>query len=968
MTFRLPPVDGEWLDRSRELSFEFEGRHYLGFQGDVPSSALWAEGIRVLGRSFKYHRPRGILSAANHDVNTLMQAGQRFNLRADVEALEAGMVLAAVNTSGGVDADRLRWFNVLSRFLPVGFYYKAFHRPKSLAAYWERVFRNVTGLGRLDFETPHIRTPKRYDFADVLVVGAGPSGLRAAIAAGRAGARVLLVDENARIGGSLGYQRGGDGTTLQLLRGLESDLRSLPNVSIRTGTFAAGWYADHWVPLVDRERLTKVRAGAVVVAQGGFEQPAVFRNNDLPGVMLGSAAQRLIYRYAVKPMNTAVVVAANADGYRAALDLSANGITVPLLVDLRSAGEGGALEDKVKHRGIRVLQGHCVFEAVGAEDRLTGVTVCPIKAIGQADTSQPQRIACDGLLMSVGWAPAAALLYQSGTKMQFDELTGQFVPAELAPGMFAAGRVNGVHNLEARLEDGERAGTEAARYVGRDVPSRISFIPRGPAATSHPYPIFDHPAGKNFVDFDEDLQVRDFLNAAQEGFDNIELMKRYSTVGMGPSQGKHSNMNAIRILARILDKSPGAVGSTTARPFFHPVPLSHLAGRGFHPHRETPLHSRHAALGAVWMQAGMWFRPEYYAVSGKTKAESVREEVRAVRTGVGLIDVGTLGKLEVFGPDAGEFLDRVYTGRFSNLKDGMLRYAAMVDESAVVIDDGVVARLGASHFYFTTTTTGSATIYRELQRWNAQWNLRIGLVNSTGAFAAVNLAGPNCRAVLRRLTDLDISNEAFPFSGVRQAEVAGVPARLMRVGFVGEIGYEIHVASEHGGHLWDAIMSAGAEYGIRPFGVEAQRVLRLEKGHVIVGQDTDGLTTPDEVGLEWAVKMDKPFFVGKRSIDIVRRRGPRQKLVGFELDRGISSAVPRECHLVIRDGEISGRVTSVVDSEALGKVVGLAFVEPGIASEGTRFSIRVDGGEMVEARVVAIPFYDPAGARQKASE
>ncbi len=963
---RLPPVAGEWIDRSRPVDFSFEGRAFQGFAGDVPSAALWAAGVRVLGRSFKYHRPRGLLSLANHDVNTLMQWGARLNLRADVEPLEAGMDLRAVNTMGGVDADRARLLDRVGVFLPVGFYYKAFHRPRALFPFWERFFRRITGLGRLDFDAPHVRTPKRYDFADVLVVGAGPSGMAAALAAGRAGARVVLVDENARIGGSLGWQRGGGDEPLERLRALEAELAALPNVSVRAGTLAAGWYTDHWIPLVDAVRMTKLRARATVVAGGVFEQPAVFRNNDLPGVMLASAAQRLIHRYAVKPMDKAVVLTANADGYRAALDLLAVGVAVGPVVDLRAEGEASGLAERVKERGIQVLRGHCVFEARGRGGRLTEVVVCPWDGKGNADSASPVTVACDGLVTSTGWAPAAALLYQAGTKMRFDEGVQQFVPGTLPEGVFAAGRVNGVFSLQGRLADGERAGLEAARFLGFgvQVPPAVA---REPDCPSHPWPIVRHPAGRDFVDFDEDLQVKDFFNAAAEGFDNIELLKRFSTVGMGPSQGKHSNMNAIRLLARIRGATPGEVGTTTARPFFHPVPLSHLAGRGFSPHRETPLHSRHAGLGAVWMQAGPWLRPDHYAVPGMRKSEIVREEARAVRTGVGLIDVGTLGKMELYGPDAGAFLERIYTAKFAGLKVGMTRYAVMLDESGVVIDDGVVARLADHHFYFTTTTTGAAVVYRELQRWNAQWNLEIGIVNATGAFAAMNLAGPGSRAVLRALTSLDLSAAAFPYLGVRQAEVAGVPARIMRVGFVGELGYEIHVPADRAGHVWDALMEAGAAHRIRPFGVEAQRLLRLEKGHIIIGQDTDGLTQPDEAGLEWAVKMDKPFFVGQRSVDIVRRRGLRQKLAGFRLEAA-GAAAPKECHLVIRDGRIAGRVTSVAFSEAVGAHVGLAFLEPDMTAEGTPFFIRAEGGTMVQARVVALPFYDPAGDRQKVTD
>lgn len=965
MSSRLPPVTGEWIDRSRGLDFTFDGKAYRGWVGDTPASALWAAGVHVLGRSFKYHRPRGVLSMANHDVNTMMQAGARLNLRADVEPLEAAMALTSVNTAGSASGDRLRFLNALGRFLPVGFYYKAFHRPKALFPFWERVFRRMTGLGTLDFNAPHIRTPKRYDFCDVLVVGAGPSGLHAALAAGRAGAKVVLVDENARIGGSLGYQRGGSIEGLEMLRDLERDLAELPNVSVRAATLAAGYYADHWIPLVDAKRMTKLRARAVICAGGVFEQPAVFRNNDVPGVMLASAAQRLLYRYAVKPTDKAVVLTANADGYRAALDLMAHGVAIAAVADLRAEGEPSALTMRVKQVGIPVLKGHCVLEAEAVGDRLVAATLCPVSAQGRPDTASPQKFACDGLLMSVGWAPAAALLYQAGASMRYDAGVHQLVPERLPEGVFACGRVNGVYTLDSKCEDGERAGTEAARLLGFDVPARSFTVAAERVAPSHPWPIVDHPAGKNFVDFDEDLHLRDFHNAAQEGFDNIELLKRYTTVGMGPSQGKHSNMNAIRILARIRGKSPGEVGTTTARPFFHPVPMSHLAGRGFNVHRETPLHGRHDGLGAVWLQAGVWLRPEYYGQPGKRKADIVREEARAVRESVGIIDVGTLGKMELYGPDAGAFLERVYTAKFAGMKQGTTRYAVMLDESGVVIDDGVVARLADQHFYFTTTTTGSTTVYRELQRWNAQWNLGVGIVNATGAFAAMNLAGPKARAVLRKLTTLDLSNEAFPYLALREADVAGVPARLMRVGFVGELGYEIHVPADRAGHLWDALMDAGGEYAIRPFGVEAQRLLRLEKGHIIIGQDTDGLTQPDEAGLEWAVKMDKAFFVGQRSVDIVRKRGARQKLVGFELDAIGASTAPRECHLVVRNGAIAGRVTSIAWSDTLGKHVGLAFVAPDMTEVGSPFFIRADGGTMVQARVVPTPFYDAEGLRQK---
>ena len=967
MSKRLPAVAGEWIDRNKPIEFSFEGQRYSGFAGDTLSSALHAAGVRAMGRSFKYHRLRGILSMANHDVNTMIQIGDKLNLRADVTPLENDINAIAINTRGGLRADRLAIMDKLSPFLPVGFYYKAFHTPKSFFPKWERTIRNTSGLGEIKFDAPRIKTPKRYNFCDVLIIGAGPSGLSAAIAAADADAKVVLVDENSHPGGSLTYQRGVDTYVDNALAELLGAAHLHPNIRLMLATEAAGYYGDHWVPLVDKDKITKMRARAVVVAAGAFEQPAVFRNNDLPGIMLASAAQRLIYRYGVKPFDNVVVLAANTEGYRAALDFHRHGVTVAALVDLRVHGEASEFASRVQKAGIKLLKGFCIYEAIAnrAKDNVQAVMVCPIATNGEPQTNATQTIPCDGVAMSVGFTPALNLLYQAGMKTRYDQTIEQFVPAQLPPGVFAAGRANGVYFIQGKIRDGERAGLDAARYLGLGAPVGPVIVPAEVSSPTHPYPIIDHPKGKNFVDFDEDIQVKDFVNAAQEGFDNIELMKRYTTVGMGPSQGKHSNMNAIRILAKITGKPIQEIGTTTARPFFHPVPLSHLAGRSFYPERITPMHSRHASLNAKFMQAGVWLRPEYYQVSGKNKEQAVAEEVRAVRQSLGLIDVGTLGKLEVYGADAAEFLERVYTGRFANMKVGMTRYAVMCNESGVMMDDGVVARLAEQHFYFTTTTTGSATVYRELTRLNTMWRLNVGIVNVTGHYAAVNLAGPRSREVLKTLVDLDVDEVAFRYLGVREGNINGMPARLMRVGFVGELGYEIHVPAEYGAALWDSLMEAGKRFDIRPFGVEAQRLLRLEKGHVIIGQDTDGLTTPFEAASGFAVKMDKPFFIGQRSLKIIQAKPLRQTLIAFEIDQSYAGPAPKECHLIIDQSDMAGRVTSVAWSEALHKVIGLAYVTPALANIDEKISIRIDGGAMVEATIVKPPFYDPQGARQK---
>ncbi|HZP84478.1 MAG TPA: glycine cleavage T C-terminal barrel domain-containing protein, partial [Chthonomonadaceae bacterium] len=540
----------------------------------------------------------------------------------------------------------------------------------------------------------------------------------------------------------------------------------------------------------------------------------------------------------------------------------------------------------------------------------------------------------------------------------------QFVPKTLPEGLFAAGRVNGVYELAQQIEDGKRAGLQAAasleKYKGP--------IPPGPChegpPPSHPYPIYSHPAGKCFVDLDEDVQYKDLVHSAQEGFDSVELMKRYSTYGMGPSQGKTANANAIRVLAKVKGQTVAETGTTTARPFFHPVALSHLAGRGFHPHRHTPMHSRHETAGAEFMLAGDWLRPAYYKVAGQGREQAIQAEVQAVRQRAGIIDVGTLGKIEINGPDAGEFIERLYTARFAKMKVGTTRYGLACDETGVIIDDGVVARLAEDRFYVTTTTTASASIYREMQRWAILWGLDVVLVNATGSYGAMNLAGPQSRRILAGLTEIDVSEAAFPYLGVREGAVLGVPARLLRVGFVGELGYEIHVPAHSAAYVWDGLMRAGRSFDIRPFGVEAQRVLRLEKGHVIVGQDTDGLTVPREAHMDWAVKLDKPFFVGQRSLKILGTKEIKRTLVGFMLPEDYSGPIPKECHLVIRDGEITGRVTSITFSPTLHQVIGLAYVHPSQSKPGAHFQIRLDDGKMVTAEVVSLPFYDPKNLRQ----
>lgn len=959
MSMRMPKQTGEWVNRTKAIKFTFEGEEYSAFEGDTITSALWAAGQQVLGRSFKYHRPRGVLSFANHDVNVMLTDGQDTNMRGDVVAVQDGMQLQVVNTDGGVKKDRNSYIDSISPILPVGFYYKAFHTPRRMFPFWENIIRKAAGLGITNFHYPRILKRKHNEHCDVLVIGAGPSGLTAALVAAQAGLEVIVVDENQRAGGSLTYDRAGTQEARTQLEELLDKVANEGNISLRTGAYAAGYYADHLIPIVEAGGITKIRARSVIVASGAFEQPPVFRYNDLPGVMLGSAAQRMIYRYGVKPFNNGLVFTANDYGYRTALDLLDAGVKLVAVVDLRAEGKSTPLAAELAHRGIKIYAGYCVYEALATPKKfgVRGAVICSYdEKENVALTDNAITIECDGIAMCAGWAPAAALLYQAGTGMRYDPAVQQFVPEKLPAGMFAAGKVNGIFDFEQRMFDGARAGADAIKYLGLEAP-QVSVTQHSGVSPSHAYPVVPHPKGKNFVDFDEDIQVKDFVNAAQEGFDNIELMKRFTTVGMGPSQGKHSNMNAIRILARIRGLPVEKIGTTTSRPFFHPTPIGHLGGRGFHPHRLTALHGWHEDAGAEFVEVGAWTRAAYYSKPGLSKQEAVQEEAMAVRNSAGIIDSSSFGKIEVHGADAALFLERFFAGSFASQKVGESRYALMIDDTGVLVDDGIASRLAPDLFYLSVGTSNAAAIYREMQRSQQQWQLDIALVNVTGAYGTMNVAGPAAREILSGLTSLDLSDSAFPLSAIRETEVAGVPARVLRVGFVSELTYEVHIPAASSQHVWNALLVAGKPHQLRPFGTEAQRLLRLEMGNHMPGIDTDGLTNPYEVGAEWAIKMDKPFFIGQRSLAIVAKRPLKKRLVAFMLGENFNGEMPQECNLVIDAGQIGGRVTSISFSKSIGRVIGLAYVNPLKKSPGSEFQIRTDNGSLVSAVVTKTPFF-----------
>jgi len=966
-TGRLDGPDyGLFINRQRPVSFTFDGQLYTGFEGDVIASALYAHDRVLLSRSFKYHRPRGVLTMSGQDVNTFVQVGGEPNVRADQHEIVDGLAARSINRLGSLDHDLYAVMGLFARFLPVGFYYKTFYWPRGV---WQHVFerpiRTMAGLGTLNPSAPHKYYDKAYLFADVLVIGGGQAGLEAAIAAAQAGADTLLIEQLPELGGALLYGRcGGDRKATNARRAeLIERARALPRLRIMADTTCTGMFADNWTSAVRGTRFYKIRSKETIVATGAFDQPLVFPNNDRPGIMFADAAQRLMRLYGVRPGKRAVVATANRYGYEAALDLLDAGVAVAAVVDLNPIADG-AIAEELRARGVKIISGSTLVDSRGRK-RVSSVAVASIGQDGKTGVAR-EWIDCDLVLVSVGYSPALNLASHAGAKVTFDPQIGMHRAVDLPPGLAVAGAAAGVWSQAAVIGDSRHAGAVAAASAGfgTSAPRTAPVTDMTAAQINHPYPIFGDKGGHDYIDFDEDLKAKDIVNSVKDGYDDIQLVKRYSTAGLGPSQGRHANLNTIRIVARETGKSMASIGTTTFRPPFVPEKFAVLAGRSFEPVRHTAMHQRHLELGAQMMVAGAWMRPAFYGAKGEAR-RAIEREVNAVRNGVGMIDVSTLGGLEVRGPDAAAFIDRMYTWAYEKQPVGRARYTLMTDPTGVIIDDGVAVRLHDQHYYVTATTGAVDQVYRQMGWFNVQWKMDIDIANVTAAYAGINLAGPKSREVIEKLdTDIDFSAAAFPYMAARVGKLAGIPVRILRVGFVGELGYEIHVPSGLGEALWDRLMEAGKPLGIVPFGVEAQRILRLEKGHIIVGQDTDGLTHPAEANMEWALAKKKPFYVGKRAVDMQMAKGVTRRLAGFALVDPAAPA-PKECHLVIRDGDIAGRVTSVTRSPTLGKVVGLAYLPPDLAEPGKRFSIRVDGGRMVVAETVPVPFYDPENKRQE---
>ncbi len=953
MSNRLGKGWGSRIDRSAHIGFHFEGRAVAAHPGDTIASALAAKGEWILSRSFKYHRPRGVMTMAGQDANTLVQIGDEANVRADLREVSEGMVVTPLNVSGSLNRDRGHIIDRLGRFLPVGFYYRTFYGPgkNSWLKLWEPIIRASAGLGKVSLNPTPRHYAKETRHCDLLVVGGGPAGLTAAITAAEAGADVILVEKEPELGGALTYARFAADTAAanQKLAELRDKAGRL---TVLTGATCNGRFADNWLPVLQGDRLIRIRATELVLATGAHEQPLLFRNNDLPGVMLSSAAQRLMRHYGVRPGQKAVVYAGDRDGYLAALDLHDAGVRIAAVIDPETEDRDG-LAGVLTQRGLTVMRGCRITEAQGTRGGRH------LKSVQIRDANgRTNALDCDLLVVAGGYTPGYQLALHSGAKLSSDDTGTNFSITQIPPHVHLAGAAAGLSDLDAVIASGRVAGTRAAAGLGlvpaQELPDPVQVGWRRAAPTEA------HPKGRDFVDFDEDLQVKDIENAISDGYRELELIKRYSTVGMGPSQGRHAALATARIVARKTARSLAEVGITTSRPPFGPEKLGLLADTTPDRYRHTSLHALHQAAGAKLSAIGAWWRPLAYPGSAPMR-DAIRREVRLVRESVGMLDVSTLGKLELRGKDAAAFIDRIYTMAHANQPVGRVRYCLALNEMGSIMDDGVAYRLAEDHFYITATTGAVDRLYAEMMLQKTILGMQVDVQNVTAAFAAINLTGPRAREVLERLSgNIDFSRDGFAYLDGRSGDLAGCPVRAMRIGFTGELSYELHLPQSQAPALWAALAQAGAE----PYGLEASRILRLEKGHIIIGQDTDALSTPDELDMGWALSRKKPFYTGKPATERRRELGQKRKLCGFALP-GDNTAGIGESALVLSKGQPVGHVTSFGYSPTLGKWIGLAYAAPEQAKPGAKIRLRGFSGTEVEVPVVALPFYDADNARQE---
>jgi sarcosine oxidase subunit alpha len=1001
MSTRIPAL-GRLINRAQPHTFTFNGQTMQGFAGDTLASALLANDQMLVGRSFKYHRPRGVVGSGAEEPNALVSLGTGAaiepNQRATQTELFDGLTALSQNHWPSLDFDIGILNNYAARFLPAGFYYKTFIHPRAAWKHlFEPIIRQSAGLGPAPTARDADRYEQAYGFCDVLVVGGGIAGLQSALSAASAGARVIVMEQSPHWGGRAPV----DGDVIDgqpaeaWITATIAKLEQMSNVTLHLRCTAVGVY-DHGYVLageritdhapnaqLPRQRLWRIRAGRTITATGAIERGLSFAGNDIPGVMLASALRDYVVNYGVSAGDRTVLVTNNDDAYLTAIALHQAGLSVPVILDARAEANGD-LPTRARALGLRIEAGRGIARVLGGK-RVTGVETC--LAMGQGAVLD--TIPCDAVAMSGGHSPVVHLYSHCGGKVMWDEGAAMFRPDPARPptgadgaGMvLAAGAANGHLHAADALDDAAEAGAKAARemgHKGRAVkPAKAEARNDGAIL-----PIWVMPQGagvklraKMWLDYQNDVKVSDVQLAAREGYESVEHTKRYTTLGMATDQGKLSNINGLAVLSQALHKDIPAVGTTTFRPPYTPVTLGTLAGeaRGdiFQPLRRTPIHGAHQAAMAYFEPVGLWRRPYCLPRLGENHAQAVAREVLNTRANVGLLDASTLGKIIVKGPDAGRFLDMLYTGVMSSLPVGKCRYGLMCNEQGFLSDDGVVARLSEDTFLCHTTSGGADRIHAWMEDWLQceWWDWQVYTANVTEAYAQIAVVGPKARAVLERLGGMDVSAAALPFMGWAEGTLGGYPVRIYRISFSGELSYEIATPAGHGLALWQALSAAGEDHGMMPYGTEALHVMRAEKGFIMIGDETDGTVIPQDLNLHGLISKKKADYLGKRGQ--MRRylaSGDRWRLAGFEtLDGGV---IPDGAYILAEgvnaNGQrnTQGRVTSTYHSPTLGRGIAMGLIRGGLDRMGDVVEFSNLSGAPIRARVVDPVFYDKEGAKQ----
>lgn len=985
MSNQINRLNGGLVDQGQSLSFTFDGKRYQGHPGDTLASALLANGVRLMGRSFKYHRPRGVLTSGSEEPNALVElrsgGRQEPNTRATVAELYDGLQANSQNRWPSLQRDFMAVNDLFSNFLTAGFYYKTFMWPK---AFWEKLYepiiRNAAGLGSLSGEDDPDAYDKGFLHCDLLVIGAGPAGLMAALTAGRAGARVILADEDFALGGRLNAETFdiGDDTASGWAAQTVAELSAMDNVRLLTrttviGAFDHGIYgavervADHLPTPAQgqpRQIMWRIYSKRALLCAGATERPIAFANNDRPGIMLAGATRAYANRWAVAPHQHVAVFTNNDDGHRTAADLIAKGVHVTAVIDTR--GDAPAVEGAELYAGAQVI---------GSKGRLGlgSVTIRTAKGF-------TRDIVCGGLAVSGGWNPNVHLTCHQRGRPQWDEGLAAFVPGETLPaGMTVAGAAAGVMSTHGALQTGAEGAVAALGDLG--ITAQAGDLPQAEDAPINLQPFWHVSEGKGraWIDQQNDVTVKDVKLAHQENYVSVEHLKRYTTLGMATDQGKTSNMGGLAVMAELTGKSIPETGTTIFRPPYTPVAMGTLAGRAvgrhFHPVRETPSHKWAVEQGAVFTEVGDWLRAQWFPRKGETHwRQSVDREVLQTRASVGVCDVTTLGKIDVQGADAAEFLNKIYANGFAKLAVGKVRYGLMLREDGVAYDDGTAARLAEDHFVVTTTTANAVLVYRRMEfARQCLWpDLDVQLISTTEAWAQYAVAGPNSRKLLEKIVDdVDLSNEAFPFMACAEITVCGgCRARLFRISFSGELAYEIAVPTRYGDAMVRALMEAGEEFDVVPYGTEALGVMRIEKGHA-AGNELNGTTTALNLGMGRMVSKKKDCIGNTLSEREGLNEADALRLVGFK-PVDASETVAAGGHLMNADGPVDaahdqGYVTSAAYSPVLQSSIGIGYLKNGAERMGEvlRLANPLEGSE-VKVEVVSAHFVDPDGGRQRA--